>query len=115
MAGQHIQGGRLKPLGVTSARRTALLPDLPAIAETVPGYESVYMLGMFSPAKTPQSILNRLNRELVRTVNTPDIKERFFNAGVEVVGGTQEEFRSAIEAEMLRLRKVIKDANIREE
>ncbi len=114
-AAQHIKAGRLKPLGVTSARRTALLPDLPAIAETVPGYESVYMLGMFAPAKTPQPIIARLNKELVHTVNTPEMKDRFFKAGVEVVGGTPEEFRAAVESEMLRLGKVIKDANIHEE
>ena len=111
-AALHIKAGRLKALGVTSARRTALFPDLPAISESVPGYESVYMLGMFAPAKTPQAVIARLNRELVRTVSTSDIKERFFSAGVEAVGGTPEEFRSTIESEMLRLGNVIKDANI---
>jgi tripartite-type tricarboxylate transporter receptor subunit TctC len=111
----HVKSGRLRALGATSASPTPLLPGLPAISATVPGYESVYMLGMFAPARTPPAIMSRLNQEIVRSLGTPEMKERFFNDGVEIVGSSPEEFTAAIKSEIARLGKVIKDAGIRGE
>jgi tripartite-type tricarboxylate transporter receptor subunit TctC len=109
----HVKSGRLKGLGVTSAEPSALAPGLPPIAATVPGYASEAIYGMWAPARTPRGIIARLNQEAVRTLQSPEMKERFFNSGVEVVGGTPEQFAAAIKAEATRLEQVIKSAGIR--
>ena len=87
----HVKAGRLKALGVTSAQPSALAPGIPTIAsQGVPGYSSEAIYGLWAPARTPRPILARLNAETVRVLNTPEIKERFFNSGVETVGTTPE-------------------------
>ncbi len=111
----HIKAGRLRALAVTSAHPSVLFPDLPTVATMVPGFESGSVYGLFAPAKTPVAIVNRLNRETVRVLTNPDIKAKFFNAGVEVVGSTPGELATKIKTEMTQLRKVIKDAGIRTE
>ena len=82
----HIKSGRLKALAITSAQPSALLPGLPTIAASVPGYEAVSKTGMFAPIKTPSAVINRVNQETVRVLNRPDVKERLFNFGVEGSG-----------------------------
>ncbi len=108
-----IKSGKLKPLAVTSAKPSALFPDLPTIAATLPGYESVSSNGVFAPAKTPRTVINRLNLEIVRVLNAADVKERFLNVGVETVGSSPEQFAAAIKSDMTRLGKLIKDAGIK--
>ena len=71
------------------------------------------MTGIFAPAKTPAAIINRLNQEIVRVLNRAEVKEKFFNAGVEVVGSSPEQLAATIKSEMARMGKVIKDAGIR--
>jgi tripartite-type tricarboxylate transporter receptor subunit TctC len=116
LVSSHLKSGRLKALGVTSLESSALLPGLPSIASAgVPGYESVGMTGFFAPAKTPSSIVNRLNQEVVRVLRLPDVKEKLFNAGVETVGSSPEELANKIKSELARLGKVIKDAGIKGE
>jgi tripartite-type tricarboxylate transporter receptor subunit TctC len=110
----HIKAGRLRALAVTSAQPSALFPGLPTVATTLPGYDSQATQGMFAPAKTPAPIINRLNQEIVRILHRADVKERFFNAGIESIGSSPQEFAAAIKSEMNRLGKVIKDAGIRE-
>ncbi len=110
----HVQSGRLKALGVTSAEPSALAPGLPTIASLgVPGYSSEAIYGFWAPAKTPPAILARLNEEAVRVLNTPEMKERFFKSGVETVGSTPEAFAEVIKAESERLGDVIRKAGIR--
>ena len=111
----HIKAGRLRALAVTSAQPSALAPDLPTVAATLPGFESAGMTGMFAPAKTPAAIINRLNQELVQVLNRADVKEKVFNAGAEIGGNSPQQFAAAIKSEMGRLGKVIKDAGIRVE
>ena len=112
----HVKTGRLKALAVTSLRPSALFPELPTIAASgVPGYESVVTSGIFAPAKTPGAVVQRLNKEIIRVLALPDVKDKFFNSGVETVGTTPEEFASRIRAEMARLGKVIREAGIRAE
>lgn len=72
-----VQAGRVRALGVTSARRLASLPDIPAIAETVPGYLGEIWYGVFAPAKTPVDIVNRLNATIVNALKSPEVKARF--------------------------------------
>ena len=82
------------------------------MAATVPGYESVAINAVFAPPKTPRALIEKLNRDMVRVLSRPDIKEKFFNAGVEAVGTTPEQFTTIIKAEIVRWGKVIKEAGI---
>jgi tripartite-type tricarboxylate transporter receptor subunit TctC len=112
--GGHIKSGRLRALAVTSAQPTMLAPGLPTIASAgLPGYEVVSTYGIFAPAKTPPSVVARINEEIVRGLNTPEIKERFFTAGSEVVASTPQDFAVVIAAEQAKLGKLIRDVNIR--
>ena len=112
----HAGSGRLRALAVTSAQPTPLAPGLPTVASAgLPGYESLSIYGVFAPAKTPAAIVQQLNREMVRALNRPDIKDLFLAAGVEAVGSTPEDFAAAIKADTARLSKVISDAGIRAE
>ena len=110
----HVKSGKLRALAVTSAEPSALVPGLPTVAASgLPGYEAVGMTGILAPAKTPAAIINRLNQEIVRVLNMPEVKEQFFNAGVEVVGSSPEQFAATIKSEIAKLGKVIKDAGIK--
>ena len=109
----HMKSGKLRALAVTSARPTAVFPGLPTLASTLPGYEAGSIYGVFVPAKTPVLIVNRLNREIVRHLQTAEVKERFLNVGVDVVGSSPGELAAAVNSDMVRLGKIIKDAGIR--
>ena len=110
----HVKSGKLRALAVTSAEATALAPGLPTVAASgLPGYEATGMTGMWAPAKTPAAIISRLNQEVVRALNRPDVKERFLNAGVETVGTSPEQFAAIIKSDIARLSKLIKDAGIK--
>ena len=112
----YIKSGRLRALAITSTEPSALAPGLPPIASAgVPGYEAVSITGLLAPVKTPMTIINRLNQEVVRYVNQPDVKQKFFNAGIELVTSTPEEFGAKVQSEIARLSKVIKEAGIKAE
>ena len=115
-AAAHVKSGRLTALAVTSARPSALLPGLPTVAASgLPGYEAVAILGVFAPARTPATLVNRLNQEIVRVLKQADVSETFLRIGVEPVGSSPKEFAAAMKSEMTRLGKVIRDAGIRDE
>ena len=105
-----IRSGKLRPLGVTSAKRTALVPDLPTIAETVPGYEFIGWYSLVAPAKTPQAILARLNAEVVKALKTPEFHERFSGLGAETIGSTQKELADYLPVQTEKMRKAVKDS-----
>ena len=105
---------KVRPLAVTSDEQSTLYPTLPTVAAFLPGYESVSKTAVFAPARTPQPIINRLHDEIVRLLNQAEVKEKFFNAGAEVVGSSPEQLAVTMKSEMIRLSKVIKDAGIRE-
>jgi len=110
----HVKSGRLKGLAVTSAEPSPLVPGLPTIAASgVPGYSSEAIYGFWAPARTPAAILARLNREAVAVLNNPETRQRFFNAGVESVGTSPQEFTKVIKSETARLGAVIKKAGLR--
>ena len=112
----HLKSGRMRGLAVTSADPSALAPGLPPLAASgLPGYEMTGATGMFAPAKTSDAIINRLNREAVRVLNLPDVKERILNAGVEVVSSSPEQFRAKIKSDIVTTSKVIKSAGIKTE
>ena len=111
----HIRAGKLRALATTSAEPSPLLPGLPTVAATVPGYQSAAMSGIWAPAKTPSATINQLNRELLRALSLPEIKQKLFQAGLDAAGSSPQQFDATIKSEMTRLGKVIKDANIRDE
>jgi tripartite-type tricarboxylate transporter receptor subunit TctC len=111
----HIQGGRVKPLAVTTASRSPSYPELPTMAEAgVPGFEAVSVHGIFLPTKTPEPILARLNEEIVRVLQRSDSKERLASVGLEPVGSTPAQLAAAIKEEVARMGKVIREAGIQE-
>ena len=110
----QVQAGKLRALAVTSAKRFASVPNLPTVAEAgVPGYESVSWNGIAAPAATPRDIVNRIQAEIARTLQLPDIKERFAKDGIEPVGSTPEQFSAHIRAERVKWEKVVKAAGIK--
>jgi tripartite-type tricarboxylate transporter receptor subunit TctC len=112
----YIKQGKIKALAVGSAEPSPLVPGVPTLAASgVPGYESVSPQGVFAPARTPPSIINRLNQEIARIVNAPEMKERLFATGVQPVGSTSNAFGSALRADIDRAGKLIRQAGIREE
>ena len=111
----HVRSGRLQALAVTGAQPSPLYSGLPTVAQTLPGYEATLMLGMFAPAKTPESVINRLNQALTQILKSADIREKFFNSGSEVAGTSPAELTAAIKTDMARWGKVILEAGIRDE
>ncbi len=110
----HVKTGRLRGLVVTSSEPSVLVAGMPTMAASgLPGYEMITIYAMLAPAKTPMTVIGRLNQEIVRAVNTPDIKAKFLNAGVEVTGSAPEELGNKIKSEMAKWDKVIKDAGIK--
>jgi tripartite-type tricarboxylate transporter receptor subunit TctC len=109
----HIKAGRLRALAISGAHATPLMPGLPPVAQTLPGYEVASRLAIFVPAGTPAAIIARLNREIVRVVNRPEVKEKFHEAQIEVVGDTPEALAAMIKAEIATTAKIIKEAGIR--
>jgi tripartite-type tricarboxylate transporter receptor subunit TctC len=115
-ASPHVKSGRLKALAVTTAQPSALFPGLPTVAASgLAGYDAGTLMGVFAPSRVPAAIVSRLNQEIAAVLDKPDVKARFFNAGVEAVGNSQEECAAAIKAEMAKFGKLIKDLGIREE
>lgn len=112
----YVQSARLRALGVSSGTRSPALPELATISESgVPGYEVVSWYGWLAPAGTPQAIVQRLNSEINKSLRAPDLKERFAANGAEALGGTPEELGQRISIEIVRWRKVVKEARVRVE
>ncbi len=112
----QVRSGRLRALGVTTAKRALGVPDIPTIAEAgVPGYESVSWFGLIAPAGTPKEVIARLHREAVAILRAPDVRERFARDGTEVVAGSPEEFDAYIRAEVVKWARVVKSAGIQPE
>jgi tripartite-type tricarboxylate transporter receptor subunit TctC len=105
----HIQSGKMRPLAVTTTKRSKLSPDLPSVAETIPGYESESVICFFAPARTPPAIIAKLNSEINHVMRTTDVK-RLNSAGVEGAGTTPEELLALIRSDMARMSKLIKSA-----
>ena len=108
-----IQSGRLRALGVTSLKRSFALPNVPAIAETVPGYLGEIWNGVLAPAKTPADIINRLNTAIVAALKNPDVTSRFAKQGADVVASTPAEFGDFIKREIVKWARVITEAKAR--
>ena len=110
----HIQAGKLRALGVTSAKRSATLPDVPTIAEAgVPGYEVSPWFAVFAPAGTPAAIVNKINAALIDAMKQPDTVAKFETIGAEPIGTTPQQLATHLDKELARWGALIKERNIR--
>ena len=112
----QMKAGRLRALAITSVEPSKLLPDLPTIASAgLPGYDAVTLFAAFAPAKTAPAIVTLLHKEIVQVLAAPEVRQRFFGAGVDVVGGTPEQLAAKVKVEASKMAAIIKEANIHAE
>ena len=113
--GTHAKTGRVRPLAISTAQPSPLAPDLPTIAAAgnLPGYESASTAGIFAPLGTAPALIKRLHEETRRVLLRPEVKERFFNQSVEVVGGTPEETAAFLRSDMATTARIVKDLGVR--
>jgi len=109
----HIKSGRVRPIAVTSDQRSAQFPEIPAIAETVKGYDFVSWFGAFAPAGTPRPIIDRLNAEIKQAVADPDLASKLSAQGLDPMHMTPEAFAKHLKFEYDRLKQVVKDSGAR--
>jgi tripartite-type tricarboxylate transporter receptor subunit TctC len=108
----HVASGTIKALAIGGAKRSPALPDVPTVAETIPGFESTSWQGLFVPAGTPRDVILTIQRETAKALKMPDVVARLKTGGNEGVGSTPEEFDARFRADIVRFAKIIKDANI---
>jgi len=108
----HVKAGRLRAVGVTTAKRSRALPDVPAIGETVPGYEVVHWYGMWGPKGLPRDIVTRWNREVAKVLHTSATQKWLTDQGLEPAGGPPEEFLNRLRIDVDKWKKVVKEAGI---
>jgi tripartite-type tricarboxylate transporter receptor subunit TctC len=104
---QQVRADKVRALGITTAKRSPLLPDVPTIAETLPGYEVRLWNGLFAPAKTPPEIIDRINRAIVDALRSNDVKTKIAEQGSEPVGNTPAEFKAFIASELVKWRRLV--------
>ena len=113
-AATHTKSGRLRPLAVTSARPSTLFPGLPTVASAgLPGFESASTTGIFAPAGTPAPIITRLNEEIVKVLHTATVRERFMNAGSEIVASPPGQLAALVKSDMAKYGKLIREIGVR--
>jgi tripartite-type tricarboxylate transporter receptor subunit TctC len=104
---QQVRAGKLRALGITTTTRSPLLPDVPTIAETLPGYEVRLWNGLLAPAKTPPEVIDRINRATIEALRSSEVKAKLAEQGSEPVGNTPEEFRAFIAGELVKWRRLV--------
>ncbi len=109
---QQVQAGRLRALGVSGRKRSGQLPDIPPIRETVPGYEVTTWYSFVAPAGTPKPVIDRLNKEITEIVESPEMKKRLQDQGVEAEAMTSDELAALFKSESAKWARVIRDAKI---
>ena len=108
-----VKSGKVRALGVTSQQRTPLAPEIPAIAEFVPGFEAIGWYGLVAPAKTPPEIVAKLSAELVKLVGSAEYRERLSTMGATPTGTSAQEFGKHIVSEIDKARRIIKTAGVK--
>jgi tripartite-type tricarboxylate transporter receptor subunit TctC len=112
----HLKGGKLKAIAATTARRAAMLPDLPTLAETVaPGLDASVWQGVLAPAGTPTDAIDQLNRDFAAVLGQPDVRERLVGMGMELAPGSPAQFERFLKEEIVKWSRVAKAANVRAE
>ena len=111
-AAPYVRSGQLRALAVTSNKRLPTFPDVPTVAETIPGFEAVSWGGVMAPAGTPPAIVNRLNTEILKILKMPDVAEKLKGFGAETVGSTPKQFDAYVKSEIAKWGKVARDNNV---
>jgi len=112
----NVKAGKVKALGISSPKRSALVPELPTVAEAgLPGFQSLVWFGLLGPAGTPKAVVDRVNAELNKALLLPEIQARFVQVGFEPAGGTSADFARTMERDAAKWSKVIKDAGVKPE
>jgi tripartite-type tricarboxylate transporter receptor subunit TctC len=112
-SGGAIKSGKVRPIAVTSLKRSPAMPGIPTLAESgVPDYFSISWIGVLAPAGTPKAIVDRISKDIQEIVAAPDVNKRFVEQGATPVGGTPEQFAALIDSERARYRKIITEKNI---
>jgi tripartite-type tricarboxylate transporter receptor subunit TctC len=110
---QHVKTGKLRALGVASLKRIAAAPDLPTLAEAgFPGFDVTSWYGIVAPAGTPKKVIARLQSEMSKALNEPDVREKLAGLGAEPVGNTPVEFAAMIKSETAKWSKIVREAKI---
>ena len=109
----HVNAGRMRALAITSSKRLPALPQIPAAAEAVPGYDFASWVGVMAPSSTPATLVNTINGIVVKAARAPDLVERFTKDATDVVANSPAEFRTFIQSEAKRWAKVVKDSGMR--
>ena len=109
---QHIKTGRIRALAATTPKRSPLVPELPTVGETVPGYQFVSEIAMYAPGRTPATIIALLQREIVRALQNADVRERLRSNGIDVIGNTPQEYAAMIKADIAAKRVLLKQIDM---
>jgi tripartite-type tricarboxylate transporter receptor subunit TctC len=109
----QVQAGKLRAIGITGLKRSAALPDVPTIAETLPGYENITWHSVLVPAGTPKPIVAKLSKELMAIIRKPDVHDRFTSVGLDAVGSTPEELAKLIKEETVMYAKLVKQIGLK--
>lgn len=114
-AAPHINSGKLRALATTGNKRNVIFPDLPMVADTLPGFEISQWWGLSAPSRTPKAVIDRLHSEAAKAINMPDVRERIARDGAAAVGGTPREYDALIASESKRFSELIRKAGIASE
>jgi tripartite-type tricarboxylate transporter receptor subunit TctC len=111
---QHVQGGQLRALAITTQKRSSLAPDLPTISESgLPGYEFSLWYGIFAPAGTPPALVAQINRDIVRVINLPAVKDQMKTYGIEAIGNSPSEFATAMKGEAQKWADLVRTTGVK--
>ena len=109
----HLKAGKLKVLAITDSKRSAAAPNIPTVSETLPGFQVDNWIGLLAPAGTSKEIVAKLNSDILKAIQTPELRERMLAQGFDVQGSTPAQFGAAIKADIEKYTKIIRQANIR--
>ncbi len=112
-AGVYVKSGRLRALGVTSAKRAAALPELPALAETLPGFDITNWYGLAGPKGMPKPVVARINAEVLRALATPDLRQAFEKDAIDVIGSSPELFGDYLKTELVKWGRLVKSSGLK--
>jgi len=108
----HVKAGRMRPLAVTTPKRSRALPDVPSIAESIPGYDVTHWYAMWGPKGLPKDVVTRWNKEMARILRTEAMQKFFEREGLELAGGPPDELRDRVRSDLEKWKRVVKEANI---